>query len=121
MATSNAMERTELWAAEHSICTKIARAISGQVCLTGCGNGNLVLLNSIRWPANRTAYKLSVKILTAHSWSDGGAESTDSSREKPSPIPFIALPSLGPTECSAIEMAVCGLELGTGAFCTCTR
>src|SRR5271163_3780439 len=122
MATFNAMEVTELWASEHSICTRIARAISGRVCLTVCGNGNLVPLSFIRWRANRTVYELSLKTRTGRSSSDGKEESTDSLTEKLSPIPFVALPSSsGPRECSATEMAVCGSELRTEASCTYTR
>src|ERR1700733_908274 len=114
------MGRTELWVSERSVCTRIARAISGQVCLTVCGDGNLAIQDSIRCLVSRMAYKRSLKILTAHSWSDGAGESTDSSTEKPSRISFVALPSSETTECSAIEMAICGSELRAGVLCMCT-
>jgi ligand-binding sensor domain-containing protein len=94
----------------------------GALSLYEDSKGNLwagVLNGLWQW---KPVYELSLKTQTARSWSDGKGESTDSLTEKPSPIPFAALPnSSGPRECSATGMALCGSELRTEAFCTCTR
>src|SRR5262244_988557 len=82
MAKSGATERTEPWAAERSTCTKTTGAISGRELRTGCGDGGLVLQNSIRWLANRMVSRLWAKTQMAHFWSGGRAESTDSSMGK---------------------------------------
>src|SRR6266852_505256 len=60
--------------------------------------------------------------MTAHSWSDGTAESIDSLTEKPRRIHCQVLwDSSRPRGCSAIEMAVSGSEQRTAALCMYTR
>src|SRR6185503_17391478 len=87
-----------------------------------CGAGSLALPNSILCPASRTVSMLWVKTLTAHSWSAGKAESTDSLTEQPRPIHcLIPSTSSWPEGCYAIAMAGCGSGLLAGGLCMYTR
>src|SRR5579863_366665 len=97
---------------------KTAKAISGWECITDCGDGNLVLPNSIRCPASRAVYRSLVKTPMARSLSAGKAKFIGSSREKLRSIHFQVLrDSLRPTGYSVIAMAACGSEPGTAALC----
>src|SRR5215813_2396505 len=88
----------------------------------GCGNGGLVPRNSIHFQVNRTAYKRWLKTQTAHTWSAGRVEFTDSLMEKPNPILSRHLRgSSRPGRYFVIGTAIFGSELFKTAFCTYTR
>src|ERR1700757_1135602 len=83
----------------------------------GCGDGDQEPQDFIRWTAKRTAYKPWAKIQTAHSWSDGRAESAGSLMEKRSRIfHSVSHGNLRPSEYSLITKVIYGSELITMAW-----
>src|SRR5215469_4197181 len=86
------------------------------------GNGGQARQNSIRWPANRTEYRLWVKTLTARSWWAGKARYIASLVEKPfRTCPLVLDRTSRPGEYSATVTAVYGSGVLIRDFCVYTR
>src|ERR1044072_268480 len=78
----------------------------------GFGNSGLVHQNSILWLVNQMVSVALVKMLTAHSWLGGMAESTAFLMGKPRNIHFqVSRVDSESKEFSVIGMVACGSEL----------
>src|SRR5687767_12582559 len=82
-AAFSVSEMMALLVAQFLTCTRTARAISGQESWMGCGDGNLDHQNFFLFQASLMESGLLMKTPTAHCWSAGRAEYTDSLKVEP--------------------------------------